>query len=579
MKTKFKVMSLILILPFVLFGQKNNYYYYKGQKIPLEIDRKYVNIVYDSTFQFSNIENLNIISSSLNVLSCNPGEVELKITKIEFITSPENIEFIEKINKLKNTPGIISVCLYYKKSESTSIGTSNVLYVKLKNSEDVSLLNENAALKNYTISHQNKFMPLWYGLSLKKETLETSIELANYLIETGLFEDIDPAFMFDFKPSGIAVDPPCSNDEYFDDLWGINNTTNPNIDMNACQAWTITEGAGVNVAIIDQGIQKDHIDLSTNVHPNSFDTCFGQGSSPSQSYFFHGTWVAGPIGAIKNNNEGVVGIAPQSKLIDISNKLLINSHISEQLANGMNWAWQNGADIINNSWGDQGGNPDSANLHSTLLENSIINALTFGRGGLGSIVVFSAGNHAPTLDYPSNFIDEIICVGAMNNSGNRRLDSAFGNNLDVMAPGDNILTTANDNFYDYVSQTSIATPYVSGIAALILSVNPCLSNKQVNTIIEKTAQKVSTNTYSYSTNPERPNGTWNNEMGYGLVDAYAAVQLAQAMNSASLDFMVRDAYDDFGIEPNNNSPIIWNSPDIWVRNQNDGIEEHQKSSL
>jgi serine protease len=566
-----------LILPISFFGQKNNFYYYQGQKKQLEIDAKFLNITYDSTFQVSSLSNLNVIYTELNALSCNPGEDEGRIAKIEFVVKPNQTEFLQKLTAIKNTVGINSVCLYYKKSENSSIGTSNILYVKLKNSGDISILNALALEKKFTVDHQNRFMPLWYALSLKKQTLETSIELSNYLYETGHFDAVDPAFMFDFKTS--AKTPPCANDEYFGDLWGLNNSVNPGIDMNACDAWTITEGAGINVAIIDTGMQKDHIDLFSNIHPNSFDACFGQGSSPSQEYFPHSTMVAGTVAAIKNNGILVSGIAPQSKLIDISNKLSGSIHQSEQLANGMNWAWQNGAHIINNSWGDQGGAAADL-LHSAFLESAILNALTLGRNGLGCIVTFSSGNYT-TIDYPGNVFPEILCVGAIDQNGVRTVmsssinSSAYGGKLDVVAPGSNIMSTTGGDDFEILSGTSLASPYAAGIAALILSVNPCLSVKQVNDIIEKTAQKVGN--YSYAVNGTRPNGPWNNELGYGLVDAYAAVQLAQAMNSPTLDLMVRDGFDDFGIEPNTSPQVKWNSPDIWVRNQQDGLlnQQHQ----
>ncbi len=302
MKTK-KILTILffLVLQISLYGQENNYYYYNDKKIPLEIDTKFVNIIYNSNFQFSTLSSLNVTYSTLDALSCNPGEVEGRIAKIEFVIKPSQIEFIQMINSLKNINGINSVCLYYKKSDTESVGTSNILYVKLKNSNDVSFLNQKSIEKKFIVNYSNNFMPLWYKLSLKKESLDTSIELSNYLYETGLFDAVDPAFMINFKSSATIADPQCANDENFNYLWGLNNSNNPNIDMNACQAWTVSEGAGINVAVIDTGIQKDHIDLYSNIHPLSFDTCFGQGSSPSQNYFPHGTMVAGTIGAIKNN--------------------------------------------------------------------------------------------------------------------------------------------------------------------------------------------------------------------------------------------------------------------------------------
>lgn len=160
------------------------------------------------------------------------------------------------------------------------------------------------------------------------------------------------------------------------------------------------------------------------------------------------------------------------------------------------------------------------------------NALLWGRNGKGVVVVFATGNEAENVKFPANCDENILAVGAINNNGRRANFSNYGSKLDVVAPGVDITTT---NVLDpsiplYVSNfrgTSAACPHVAGVAALILSVNPDLTSVGVIDIIEKTSRKVGG--YSYSTVSGRPNGTWNNEMGYGLVDAYAAVQEAIRM--------------------------------------------------
>ncbi|WP_339612149.1 S8 family serine peptidase [uncultured Xanthomarina sp.] len=155
----------------------------------------------------------------------------------------------------------------------------------------------------------------------------------------------------------------------------------------------------------------------------------------------------------------------------------------------------------------------------------------------------------------------------------------LGDELDIMAPGTYIPTTdptingwvSEDYYFDFLG-TSAAAPHVSAVAGLILSVNPNLTNLQVNDIIESTAQKVNENTlYSYQNHTNRPNGTWNNEMGYGLVDAHAAVVLAQSMNTNTVDLYTKDTPLDFGIEPNTNPNSTFLSQDIWVRHQPDGL--------
>lgn len=264
---------------------------------------------------------------------------------------------------------------------------------------------------------------------------------------------------------------------------------------------------------------------------------------------------------------------------------LTNIGICAQLADGLTWAVNHGADVINNSWGDAGGTiPNITNsIYSAILHDALDNAMTNGRNGLGCILVFAAGNQA-AINYPANYSPEIICVGSIDSNGvrmntNNVFQSAVGNQLDVVAPGVDIVSTfpggppIGPTYTN--SGTSFAAPYVSGLAALLISTNPCLTSQQIQNIIEQTSQKASN--YNYSNTSGRPNGTWNNETGYGLIDAYAAVQMAQSIGLNNLDLMIKDGVVDTGIEPNLSSFNLWSSNDIWIRNLPDGlqIQEHQ----
>jgi subtilisin family serine protease len=577
---------LLLIITFYsclqsLNAQVNHFYYYKGQKIYLTLDKTKLSIITNSEFQKNSISNLSIKDFNLYTSE------NLKYSEIEFVTEPSHLEFYQKFNAIKSNPNINHVNLFFKRGDSiSSIGISNIFYVKLKSSADFSLLQERGNEKGAIIEKQIPFMPHWYQLKLNPNSVENTLTITSELWETGLFEDIDPGFLFDFNnnqntqnnTSSSSTQTSCSNDTNFSSLWGLNNSTNPNIDINACQAWNVSQGNGIKVAVVDgSGIELTHNDLASNIFPLSFNMEIG--SSPSQVTPDdpHSTHIAGTIAAIKDNNLQVVGVAPQSKIMSVSHSgLLLPSMAAGQFASGINWAWQNGADVINCSWGDQNGAFYST-FHSTILENAILDAMSLGRSGKGSIVVFASGNNGG-IDYPGNFHPEIITVGAINQNGQRAIfspsqQSAYGTKLDVVAPGFQIRSTTLNNTISFLNGTSMAAPHVAGIAALILSVNPCLTQQQVATIIESTSQKVGG--YTYSTNANRPNGIWNNEVGYGLVDAYASVVMAQQMNNATLDLMVKDGIDDVGDEPNNITPYMWASTDIWIRNQPDGIEEHQ----
>lgn len=506
-KTLLSTFLCILLFCLTAYGQEE-YYWYNGKQISIELDKKNVNIQVDESFNLNEIAQLGtIVSSMKDHLS---KQTSQKWVKLELQSEPSEVAYRKTIEALKNKPGVGNVAHYFKASEKKSIGTSNLFYVKLKQAQDVEILQKLALENGLVIVKQNEFMPLWYTLSIDNKD-KSSVAWTNYFYETGYFEAVDPAFMFDFSPN-------CSNDPQFNQLWGLQNNTSPGIDIDVCNAWDMTEGNGVQVAVVDQGIDNNHNDLSGNISGNGYDAV--NGSAPSVLRGSHGTHVAGTIGAIKDNNLQVVGVAPQSDLLSVSHSLSIGSNTSQELADGINWAWQNGAEVISNSWGDQGGEYYN-NLHSSILENSIVNAINQGRNGKGCIVVFAAGNFSPAIDYPASFHPNILCVGAIQANGNRAAFSGFGPELDVVAPGVNILSTVPDNATDANSGTSMAAPHVSGIAALVLSMNPDLTGQEVRDVIENSSNKVGS--YNYTTTSGRPNGTWNNQMGYGLVNAETAL--------------------------------------------------------
>ena len=306
------------------------------------------------------------------------------------------------------------------------------------------------------------------------------------------------------------------------------------------------------VAIYDQGIYTSHPDLIQNVKDQGYDAQTGH--SPALIYGKHGTPCAGIVAAEKNEI-GIVGVAPEAGITSISIGL-VQLNTPEQYANGFNWARENNVDVISNSW--------KIIDTSYLIENAINRLIDEGRDGKGCVVVFSSGNITDitpdsNVCYPGRFAPEIIVVGAISPCGERKntqscdhefWGSCYGEQLDIMAPGVLIPTTdipgnggynpnepihiynagnlvsSDYNDPDYTvwfNGTSSACPHVSGVAALILSVNSNLLGQEVRNIIEETAKKVRPDLYEYSETANRPNGVWNRYMGYGLVDAHRAV--------------------------------------------------------
>jgi subtilisin family serine protease len=429
---------------------------------------------------------------------------------------------------------------FYKTPGGEEVGLSHLFYVKLKQEGDQPHLEALAREHRVAILGRNKFMPLWYTLGCYRQASGNALEVANKFYESERFSVSEPDFLVDFRLQ-------CCGDQHFKRQWGCKNTGQSGgtvgADIRACDAWTHTTGnPDVIVAVLDQGIELNHPDLP-NISAQSFDTTTG--ISPSQVRGEHGTACAGIIGAAQNNSAlGVAGVAPGATLMSISNSLVLAPNVQQELANGLSWAWQNGAHVISNSWGHNA-------LASSLIDDAITDALTQGRGGLGTVVVFAAGNANGSVMYPANSNPEILAVGAMSPCAERKNPSScdgeswwgscYGRELDVVAPGVLIPTTDLQGAFGYDSGdytlnfngTSSACPHVAGVAALVLSLNPLHTQQQVVECIERSAQKMGS--YSYQTTPGRPHGTWHQEMGYGLVDALASclcrAQQAEATES------------------------------------------------
>lgn len=514
-----KVVYLILSFLVTTISFSQSYYYYNGEKISLEEnDKLYYVVLSDTTLQESiiNVIKENFINTN-KLYFTRISNTNRYFTLVD-VDDNSKIKSAKLMSKILNQPNVLHVQKVIGKENPVAV--SELFYVKLKSQNDYGELEKVARSKDCKIIGEVDFMPLWYILEVSKGT--DALHIANSFYETGLFDNIDPGFIFDFQKT-------CTTDPLFTSQWGLNNSSG--FDINVCEAWNVTRGnSNVKIAVVDQGIDMNHRDFAANMLATSFDAI--SASSPAKLYGDHGTKVAGIIGA-NQNSEFISGVSPFASLMSVSHNLIGTASVSQELASAISWAWQNGASIINNSWGDQGATVSQ--LHSALLENAITNAITQGRNGLGCIVTFASGNKAPTLDYPGNFDERILCVGSIDAGGNRSSFSAYGSKLDVVAPGRNILSTLPNNETGYDNGTSFSAPHVAGVAALVLSVNPNLSAQEVRNIIESTAQKVGN--YNYSYNSSRPNGGWNNEMGYGLVDAKAAVLKALNLSLSGQDIL------------------------------------------
>lgn len=218
--------------------------------------------------------------------------------------------------------------------------------------------------------------------------------------------------------------------------------------------WRISRGSAIKVAVLDTGCDLTHPDLQSQVIAARDFSGSPYGAQDRQG---HGTHVAGTIAAV-DNSVGVIGVAPQARLI--VGKVLGDdgSGAGDAVAAGIDWAVEQGADLISMSLGSP--EPDPA-IHGALRR--AVQA--------GKFVVAAAGNDGQpnSVGYPAAWDDLAVCVGAIDEHGQLANFSSLGRQLDVAAPGVDILSCWPGGRYAKLSGTSMATPFVAGVVALLLS--------------------------------------------------------------------------------------------------------------
>lgn len=250
--------------------------------------------------------------------------------------------------------------------------------------------------------------------------------------------------------------------------WGIDY-------VNAPQEWANSIGTGVKIAIIDTGISKKHPDLTVTGGVNLIDTTENKKWDDDNG---HGTHVAGIIGAC-DNSIGVVGVAPASELYAVK---VLDSNGDGQISDvieGIEWAIENDMDIISLSLG--------TNIYSQALEDACEVAYDSD-----ILLVAAAGNSGDgnldtnDVDYPAKF-DSVIAVAAIDCNNATPIWSADGTEVELAAPGVSIYSTYLDKGYEFNSGTSMAAPFVSGVAALAKSENPSLSAEEIRNLLNSNA--------------------------------------------------------------------------------------------
>lgn len=520
------IILFALVLSMIKTNAQTSFYYYKNERINLHQaeDKLLIKIANGNDQQnklmlktrILNDPNFNLAAPGIQNFEGDYYLLERKIGA--------SIGKAGAINYYIQEPYVASASFLYKTETAKDVGVTNEIIVKANQDIEEQQLRQLVAQYECIEIQTNLYNSRQHSLFFKAGA-KSVLDIANALFETGYFEYAEPGF---YMTSGLD----CSTtDPYFGSQWALQNTGQyggtPAADIAVCNAWPLSKGSSVKVAVLDNGVDLTHPDLTVI---SGYDV-LGRGTNGGcDKSDWHGTHCAGVIGAIQNNGIGVSGIAPECVILPVR-FLTGNRFTTPDARSALEWAWRNGADVISNSW--------NLSTPASVIDDEIAKAVTSGRSGRGCVIVFSAANdNSSTLPAPANN-DNVISVGAMSMCNQRKSPSScdgetwgsnYGVGLDVVAPGVKIHTTDNqgtdglsaDDYYAFSNGTSSACPHVSGVAALILSANPCLTQKEIRDIIELSARKVGS--YGYTTS--LPNGAWNNEMGYGLINVENAVKLA-----------------------------------------------------
>jgi len=278
--------------------------------------------------------------------------------------------------------------------------------------------------------------------------------------------------------------------------WGVNR-----IDAEIVHSYN--KGTGIKVAIIDTGIDLDHSDLQV---VGNITFVSGTTSGDDDSYSGHGTHVAGTVAAL-DNDIGVIGVAPDVELYAVKALDANGDGWWSDVARGIEWAIDNGIQVINMSLGSSSG--------SQVLEEACNDAYE-----AGVLVVAAAGNSGNSWGsgdkvlYPARY-ESVIAVAATDSSDKRAYFSSTGPDVELSAPGVDIKSTCRDDTYDTKSGTSMASPHVAGVAALIITsgIEDTNGNGRINDEVRERLQQTADDL------GDTGRDAW---YGYGLVDANEA---------------------------------------------------------
>lgn len=556
------------------------YYYYQGRKISLTLSQDWVAIRFadsNPNVQVNTIRQLGLSEFGDLGLSVQIPSPPLTLVPLQRGLSTQSVSnFIGSLPQTAVNSFEWVNPVFHSGSNKTILTDEFVAQfvpnLSLADIAQINAANGVEIIQEMLMGNRTYLLRVMRGASLD------ALQMSNQYYENGYVVYAEPNFVF---IGDFLADAP--NDTYYDKQWGLHDTNWPQgvtlgSNIHAEEAWGITTGSpDITIAVIDSGVDIYHEDLQNKIIDGHDFTGHNEVSpSPDYSENAHGTAVAGLAAAESNNGVGIAGVCQKCKIMPIRVSYLNSSGStvgdSAWFADGITWAWQNGADISSNSWYSS----DPLNL----ITNAIHDAVTKGRDGRGSIVVFASGNDNGPVAFPAS-LPEVIAVGASNwcdqriesddidhTCGNSTWGSNYGPELDIVAPGESLITTditgengfcpskitcLDNNNYGYFNGTSAATPIVSGVVGLMLSVNQNLTAAMVRQLLPEIADDTNITTHP----------GWDNELGAGRVNAFKAVSKALSVIPECIidNYLTRISVGWDGSEANGQSSVTDISPD------------------
>ena len=413
-------------------------------------------------------------------------------------------------------PGVDFVSPIHRDPRGEPLLLSSTAIVAFKN-QVLDATNEEAIARSGFTKIAHRDFARIPGCALLESPTKSGLDLLDAVNRLALESGVEFA-----EPDFLQVAQPflTPNDPGWPSLWGLQT-------IGCASAWELTTGRPtINVLVLDDGVQNNHPDLNYAAGLGLDATGQGQLLGAPGVDDIHGTAVAGVVAAKINNSLGTIGVAPGCKVV--------SARVADGSGSGVNATW-----TLQSSWIIQGLDYAATigarltvfsyglSVTSSALETKLQSTRDQG------VCHFVAAGNGGAVAYPAS-LASVNAVGALNQMGGvTTTTSATGASLDFIAPGVNIYTTDRtgaagyDSASDYTTQsgTSLAAPAVAGVAALILSLNPTLSPAQIEAVLRASATDTA------------PPG-FDNDSGWGAVNAAAACRLSDSLNGLQLNFAI-----------------------------------------